>query len=105
MSELMLAAFIVAVGLVLAAASTHLYQGLFREQAMLRYDGKTYFHTLGHLLMSFVCGPYIMLQMGWQQQKDATLAFVPVLIGSLVAFGWAFVTGLAFMSIYVAFLI
>ncbi|AKR56107.1 hypothetical protein XM25_09920 [Devosia sp. H5989] len=102
MNELMLAAFIVAVGLVLAAAATHLYQGVFREQAMLRYDGKTYLHTVGHLVMSFVCGPYIMLQMGWQQQKGSTLAFVPVLIGSLVGFGWAFITGLVFMSVYVA---
>ncbi len=39
-----------------------------------------------------------------REELGATLAFVPVLIGSLVAFGWAFVTGLAFMSIYVAFL-
>jgi len=102
MSALMLAAFIVAVGLVIAAAFTHLYQGIFREQAVLRYDGKTYLHSLGHLAMSFFCGPYIILQMGWQQQKDFTLAFVPVLIGSLVGFGWAFVTGLVFMSAYVA---
>lgn len=104
MNQVMLAAFIVAVGLVLAAASTHLYQAVFREQAILRYDGKTFAHTMGHLTMSFFCGPYIMLQMGWQLQKDFTMAFVPVLIGSLVGFGWAFVTGLAFMSVYVSVL-
>jgi len=101
MSALVLAAFLIAVGLVLAAAFTHLYQGIFREAAMLRFDGRTYWHTLGHVAMSFVCGPYIMLQLGWQQERNGTLALVPVLLGSAVAFGWAFITGLIFVGFYV----
>jgi hypothetical protein len=100
--ELMLAFYLIAVGLVLAAASTHLYQGFFREPAMLRYDGKTYAHTMGHVLMSFICGPYIMLQLGWQQERSGAISLVSVLVGSLVAFGWAFITGLLFMAAYLA---
>lgn len=101
-NELVLAAFIMVVGLVVSAASTHLYQGVYRQPAMLRYDGKTYLHTLGHLGMSFICGPYIMLQLGWQQEKGGNVAITSVLIASLVAFTWAFVTGLLVMGIYVA---
>ncbi len=52
--------------------------------------------TLGHLAMSFICGPYIMLQMGWKQEDDGTLSLGSVLISALVAFGWAFITGLIF---------
>jgi len=100
--ELMLAFYLIAVGLVLAAAGSHLYQGVFREPAMLRYDGKTYAHTMGHVLMSFICGPFIMLQLGWQQERSGAISLVSVLIGSLVAFGWAFITGLLFMAAYLA---
>jgi hypothetical protein len=102
--ELVLAGFIMAVGLCMAGMGTHLYQAIFKQDAMLRYDGKTYFHTLGHLAMSFLCGPYIMLQMGWRQESNGTIAMGAVLLSSLVAFGWSFITGLLFMSVYVAFL-
>ncbi len=101
-SELMLAAFIMAVGLCVSAASTHLYQGLARQQAMLRYDGRTYVGMLGNLVMSFICGPYIMLQMGWKQEEDGSIALTSVLIAALVAFGWAFITGLLVLGIYIA---
>ena len=73
-TELMLAGFLMAVGFSVAGAGTHLYQWKFKEQAMLRYDGKTFLHTLGHLLMSFVCGPYIMLQLGWHQERGGTIS-------------------------------
>jgi hypothetical protein len=101
-NELVLAAFIMAVGLTVSAASTYLYQGVARQPAMLRYDGKTYLGTLGHLAMSFICGPFIMLQLGWRQEKGGSVAVTSVLIASLVAFGWSFLTGLLIMSIYVA---
>jgi hypothetical protein len=39
--------------------------------------------------------------MGWQHEDDGTLSMTSALIGALVAFTWAFVTGLFFMSIYV----
>ncbi|MEO6395878.1 MAG: hypothetical protein ABIO40_08205 [Devosia sp.] len=89
-----------AVGLAIAGAGTHLYQWRRNEAAMLRFDGKNFAGTLGHLAMSFVCGPYIMLQMGWKQEDNGTLSIGPVLISALVAFGWAFITGLIFMGIY-----
>jgi hypothetical protein len=101
-SELFLAAFIMSVGLAIAAAGTHLYQGIHGEPAMLRYDGKTYFSALGHVFMSFVCGPYIMLQLGWRQENNGAVAVGPVLVSSLVAFGWSFITGLLFMALYLA---
>lgn len=100
--ELLLAAFIVGVGLCVAGAGTHLYQWLARQEAFLRYDGATYFQALGHLFVSFVCGPYIMLQLGWRHGPGQTLSLSSALVSALVAFGWAFVTGLLFVGLYVA---
>jgi len=100
--ELVLAAFIMGVGLCVAGAGTHLYQWITRQQAMLRWDGKSYLASLGNLALSFVCGPYILLQFGWRHEEDGTLSMPSMLLSALVAFGWAFVTGLFFMSIYVA---
>lgn len=102
MAELVLAAFIMAVGLSVAGAGTYLYQGFARQQAMLRFDGKTFVSSLGHLVVSFVCGPYIMLQMGWRQEDDGTLSLGSALVSALVAFGWSFITGLIFMGTYFA---
>ena len=100
MFELMLAGFIMAVGLAIAGTGTYLYQWTIGQQAMLRFDGKTVVHMFGHLLMSFVCGPFIMLQMGWRQEDDGTLSVGSVLVSALVAFGWSFITGLLALSLY-----
>ncbi|MBN9309966.1 MAG: hypothetical protein J0I99_11770 [Devosia sp.] len=100
--ELMLAGLIMAVGLAVAGMGTHLYQGFARTQAMLRYDGTTFLQTLGHLAISFVCGPYIMLQMGWQHDRNGTLSITMALVAAFVAFGWAFITGLIFVGGYFA---
>ena len=100
--ELLLAGLIMATGLTIAGMGTHLYQGLAKTEAMLRYDGKTFLHTLGHLAMSFVCGPYIMLQMGWKNDQKGTLSLTLALVAAFVAFGWAFVTGLIFVGSYFA---
>ena len=102
--ELLLAAFIMGVGLCVAGAGTHLYQALARQQAMLRMDGRSVAGAAGHLVMSIVCGPYIMLHMGWQHEDNSTLSMTSALIGALVAFSWAFVTGMFFMSLYVLLL-
>ena len=102
--ELLLAAFIMGVGLAMAGAGTYFYQWLAGEPAMLRYDGKTWLGMIGHLVMSFVCGPYIMLQLGWRQEDDGTLSVGSVLVSALVAFGWSFVTGLFFLGAYLAIL-
>mgnify|MGYP003647640721 CR=1 FL=1 len=100
--ELLLAAFLIGVGLCLAGAGTHLYQALAKQQAMLRYDGKTVLGSIGNLAMSFVCGPYIMLQMGWRHEEGGTILRTSVLLSAAVAFGWALITGLIFMGAYVA---
>lgn len=100
--ELLLAAFLIGVGLCMAGAGTHLYQWLSRQQAILRYDGKTFVSGLGHLAMSLICGPYIMLQLGWQHEDDGTISMTSALVSAVVAFGWAFITGLLFMGAYVA---
>lgn len=102
MAELLLAGFIMAVGVSIAGAGTHLYQWAFGQSAALRYDGRTVFHMFGHLVMSFLCGPYIMLQMGWSQERDGTLSISSALLSAFVAFGWAFITGLLVVGAYVA---
>jgi hypothetical protein len=101
-SELALAALIMSVGLSLAGAGTHLYQAFAKQQAMLRFDGTTFLASLGHLAMSFVCGPYIMLQLGWRQEHGGTASLGSVLLSAFVAFGWSFITGLVFMGGYLA---
>lgn len=102
MSQFVLAAFIMGVGLCMAAAGTCLYQGIAKKQAELQYYGETYWLTTGRLVMSFLCGPYIMLQLGWRHEPNGTLAVGSALLSALIAFGWSFITGLFFMSIYVA---
>ena len=44
MFELLLAGFIMAVGLAIAGTGTYFYQWVIGQQAMLRYDGKTFVH-------------------------------------------------------------
>jgi hypothetical protein len=100
--ELLLAGYIMAVGLAISGASTYFYQWVFKAQAILRFDGKTFFHTLGHLLMSFVCGPIIMLQMGWRSEKDGTISLGSALLSAFVAFGWSFIVGLLSLGAYFA---
>jgi hypothetical protein len=102
MPEFALAGFIIAVGLCIAGAGTHLYQGLSRQPAMLRYDGTTFLASLGHLAMSFVCGPYIMLQLGWSAERGGTVSLASALIAAFVAFGWSFIVGLIFMGAWFA---
>ena len=100
--EVLLAGFIMAVGLAVAGTGTYFYQWVIGQPAMLRYDGKTYVHTIGHLVMSFVCGPFIMLQMGWRHEGTNTASVSSVLVSALVAFGWSFITGLLLLGIYLA---
>jgi len=101
-TEFALAGFLMAVGLSLAGAGTHLYQWLSSQPAALRYDGRTVLHMAGHLAMSFICGPYIMLQLGWQQEEGGTVLLSSALLAALVAFGWAFLTGLLAVGAYLA---
>lgn len=100
--ELLAAAFSIGMGLCIAGAGTHLYQWLTKQQAMLRYDGATVFGMFGNLVMSFVCGPYIMLQTGWRPEEDGTISTTSALLSAIVGFSWAFLTGLVFLGGYVA---
>ena len=101
-TELLLAAFIMAVGLSIAGAGTHLYQFVWRAPAMLSFAGSSYLATLGHLVVSFVCGPYIMLKMGWKREENEAVSLQAVVIAAFVSFGWAFITGLLFLGVYLA---
>lgn len=101
--ELVLAGFIMSVGICIAGIGTYLYQWRSGEQAMLRYDGKTVLHMFGNVAMSFFCGPFIMLQMGWQQERGGTLSLSMALVSAFVAFGWAFITGLIVLGTYFTF--
>ena len=98
--ELVLAGFIIAVGLSVAAAGTYLYQWLVKQDAVLRYDGETLLHSFGHLAVSFLCGPFIMLKLGWRQEQGGTLSMTSALVAAFVAFGWAFITGLIALAGY-----
>lgn len=98
----MLAGFIIMVGLAAAGAGTHLYQWVRKQDAVLRFDGRSFVGTLGHLAMSFFCGPYIMLQMGWRQEQGGAIALVPALLSAAIAFGWSFITGLLLVGTYVS---
>ncbi len=100
--ELLLAAFLTSVGIAIAGTGTHLYQALRKEQAMLRYDGKTLLGAFGNLAVSFFCGPYIMLQLGWQREQGGTLSISMALVSAFVAFGWAFITGLIVIGTWFA---
>ncbi|WP_375450556.1 DUF6949 family protein [uncultured Devosia sp.] len=100
--EVLLAAFIIGVGLCVAGAGTHFYQWRLRQQAVLRYDGATALASMGHVVMSFFCGPYIMLQMGWTRDDGGTAPVGSALLSAVVAFGWAFITGLLIMGFYIA---
>lgn len=100
--ELLAAAFCIGSGLCLAGAATYLYQWLTRQQAMLRMDGETALISFGHVIMSFVCGPYIMLQLGWQQEEGGVMSMTWVLFAAFIAFGWAFFTGMLFLNAYLA---
>lgn len=101
--DFLAAAFSIGVGLCIAGAGTHLYQWLAKQQAMLRYDGKTFLSSMGNLVVSFICGPYIMLQLGWRPEEDGTVSTTSALVSAMVAFGWAFVTGLIFLGSFVVF--
>ncbi len=102
--EFFLALFIMAVGVSFAGSATHLYQGISRQAAYLRFDGENFFISMGHLLMSFICGPFIMMKMGWKSDEKGSVSLGSLLLGSLVGFGWGFINGLLLLGLYFAIL-
>lgn len=102
--ELLVAVMLISAGICVSGAGTHLYQWITSKQAELRYDGQTFFQVAGNLIISFFCGPYIMLQLGWRHEEDGSIPMTSALVSAAVAFGWAFITGLMFVGTFIAFL-
>jgi cytochrome c biogenesis protein CcdA len=100
--QFLLSLFIIGVGLSFAGVSTHLYQGVSKQVAYLRFDGESYLGSMGHLLMSFLCGPFILMQLGWKNQESGITSISNMLLGSLVGFGWGFLNGLLLLGVYFA---
>ncbi|TDQ66586.1 hypothetical protein ATL17_0588 [Maritalea mobilis] len=100
--EFLIALYIVAVGLAVAGVGTYLYQMIFKQAAMLRFDGANYLGALGHLAMSFLCGPMIMLQLGWRSEGQSSISMSGVLLSAFIAFGWSFITGLLALSVFLS---
>ncbi|WP_404403344.1 DUF6949 family protein [Pelagibacterium halotolerans] len=104
MSELVLALYIIGIGLSVAGMSTHLYQGLARQPAGFRLEGGSIAGGIFNLFVGFICGPYIILRMGWRPSGSGQVSTVNVLLASFIAFGWSFFTGLMVLGSYVAML-
>lgn len=101
-SQLVLALFIIGFGLCTAGMLTHLYQGLSRETAGMRVYGATAARSFVNIVVTFFCGPYIMLRLGWQSGEASDFPIVNVLLAAFIAFAWSFVTGLMILGSYVA---
>jgi len=100
--EFFLALFIMGVGVSFAGSATHLYQGISQQAAYLRFDGESFVASLGHLFMSFICGPFIMMKMGWNARENGSGSIGNLLLGSMVGFGWGFINGLLLLGVYFA---
>jgi len=86
-----------------AGASTYLYQSVAKQKAALRFDGEHIGSVLGLLTVSFVCGPFIMLHMGWQRDSNGGLHMSQALLSAFIAFGWSFVIGLGVLWVQIGF--
>lgn len=101
MFQLGLAFFIIGVGMSVAGMGTHLYQGLSRQPAGFRFSGQTPVESVFNLFVTFICGPYIMLAMGWKPDTQGKVSLVNGLLGSFIAFGWSFMTGMMILTTYI----
>ena len=100
-AEFLAAIMIVATGTAFSGASTHFYQWLVGEQARLRFDGDNIFVTMGHVFMSFVCGPFIMLNMGWRRDSAGGMHLSQAFLSAFIAFGWSFIIGAFVLAFYI----
>lgn len=103
MGDLFVALFVMAVGLSAAGAGTHLYQALTRSPAELSFAGESYIAAMGRVAMSFFCGPYIMLKLGFTVEGADKQKLLMTLLAAFVAFGWAFISGLILLGLNMAF--
>lgn len=102
MSQLVLAAFIIAIGMSVAGMGTHLYQGLSRQIAGFRISGETVWEGIANLFVTFICGPYILIRNGFQADRGGRLFSIDAFLAAFIAFAWSFVTGLMLLGTYVA---
>lgn len=104
MTQLLLALFLIGIGMSVAGTGTHLYQQLARKVAEFRIDGQNALDSIVNLFVLFVCGPYMMLRLGLQADSSGRASAVNALLAAFIAFGWSFVTGLMFVGTYVSVL-
>ena len=102
MTQLILAFFLIGIGMSVAGTGTHLYQQIARKVAAFRVDGRNAIESVVNLFVVFICGPYLMLRMGWQPDPSGRLSTVNVLLTGVIGFGWSFVTGLMLVGTYIS---
>ncbi len=103
-NEFLISLYIIAVGMAFAGSTTFLYQTVWKQEAALRFDGDNVFVTIAHLSMSFICGPFIILHMGWSRDSAGGLHVSQALLSAFIAFGWSFVIGLGVLWFYMGML-
>lgn len=104
MTSLILALFLIGIGLSVAGTGTHLYQQVAHKVAQLRIEGQTALESLWSAVVVFICGPYLLLRMGCQLDAQGRISGVNVMLAAIIAFGWSFVTGLMMVGTYVSLL-
>ncbi|HWJ87153.1 MAG TPA: hypothetical protein VNS12_03660 [Pelagibacterium sp.] len=103
-TQLLLALFLIGIGMSVAGTGTHLYQQIARKVAEFRVDGRNAIESVANLFVLFICGPYMMLRLGWQADAGGRPSTVNILLAAFIGFGWSFVTGLMIMGTYVSML-
>lgn len=104
MTQLLLAFFLIAIGMSVAGTGTHLYQQIARKVAAFRIEGANALESIGNLFVVFICGPYMLLRLGCRTDSSGRLSTVNVLLASFIGFSWSFVTGLMLVGTYVSML-
>lgn len=104
MSQLVLAFFLIGIGMSVAGTGTHLYQQLARRVAEFKVEGRNALESIANLFVMFVCGPYMVLRMGWQADTSGRVSSANVMLSAFIGFGWSFVTGLMMVGTYVSVL-
>ena len=102
MTQLLLAFFLIGIGMSVAGTGTHLYQQIARKAAGFRVDGRNALESIAGLFVVFICGPYMMLRLGFRADSSGRLSTINVLLGAFIGFSWSFVTGLMLVGTYVS---
>jgi hypothetical protein len=100
-THLILALFLIAVGMSVAGTGTHLYQQIARKVAEFRVEGANALDSLINLFVMFICGPYMMLRLGLRADASGKSSTINVLLAAVIAFGWSFVTGMMVVGTYI----